>query len=160
MAYALAGLALVSAYSQSEAIKLEGNYQKQIYQTNAQFADLQSKNAIQIGNQNAAAIQRKTKKIIGAQRAAAAAQGIEVNSGSPLALQAETDYLGELDAITAKNNAWQEALGYKAQSSNLMFQGNQAQAAAQHRARNTLLSGGLQAGSFSLAGYSSARGNS
>jgi hypothetical protein len=49
----------------------------------------------------------------GAIRAAAGASGLDVNDGSPVRLAGDTAALGELDALTIRNNAARSAFGYR-----------------------------------------------
>lgn len=57
-----------------------------------------------------------TQQVIGAQRAAQAANGGEVNSGSNALLQQDAAQFGELDALIISNNAAREAYGYDVQA--------------------------------------------
>lgn len=133
-----------TAYSQSQAIKMQGNYQKNQLQFNAQVAGLQADDAISRGNKAAANKKRETKQIIGKQRAALAAQGIEVNSDTALLIQEDTAGLGAEDVQTIKNNAWREAFGYKVQATDYTGQAAFAQISSGFNARQTMLTGGLQ----------------
>lgn len=65
----------------------------------------------------------RTRQVIGAQRAGLAAQGIDINSGTALDVQADAAYVGELDALTARNNAELEAYGFKVQEQAYKMQG-------------------------------------
>ena len=133
----------IQGFNQSRAYSAEGAYQKQIYDSNAQIADIQAADAIDRGNRDASALKKQTKRLIGSQRAALAAQGIEVNDADALALQMDTAGQGAQDALKIKNNAWMEAWGYKVQSANYTSQGNFANLAAQNKSRNTILTTGL-----------------
>jgi len=150
-----AGSNVSSAYSQANALKMQGDYQKSQYEQNARIAEIQEKDAIARGDREALAVKKKVKGVIGAQRAAMAAQGIEINDDSALDIQADTAAAGAEDVLTVKNNAWREAWGYKVQASNYNAQGSFAQMASKNQAKNTLLTGGLQAVSSGLQGYKS-----
>ena len=133
-----------SAYQQSQAIKAQGNYQKNQLQFNAQVADLQANDAINRGNADAVTKKKQTKQVIGSQRAALAAQGIEVNSDTSSLIQQDTAGLGAEDVVTIKNNAWREAWGYKVQALEYSGQAGFAANSAKFNATQTLLTGGLQ----------------
>lgn len=120
-----------------------GEWQKQQFEFNKQIAEMQSKDAIRRGDSEARKVRKAGKQIIGSQRAALAAQGIEIDSGSALDIQGDTAYLSEMDALTIKNNAAREAWGYKMDALQSGYQGQMAQYAAQNKARSTLLTGGL-----------------
>lgn len=133
-----------NAFSQSQAIQAQAAFQKQQYDTNATLADMQSQDAINRGDKQAQLIKTKTSQMISSQRAAMGAQGVEVNSGSNMQIQEDTASIGALDALTAKNNAWREAWGYKMQASQYRGAGAMASLAADNESRNTLLTGGMQ----------------
>jgi hypothetical protein len=54
--------------------------------------------------------------MIGAQRAGIAAGNIDVGYGSAVDVQADAAHLGELDALTIRNNAQREAWGFKVEA--------------------------------------------
>lgn len=134
-----------NAYSQSQALSAQSAYQKQVYNQNASLAGMQADDAIQRGNLEAGKVRKRTNKMIGDQRASFGAQGIDPASGSAANIENETSAMGELDALTAKNNAWREAWGYKVQANQYTNQGSFAELAADNQSRNTLLTGGMQA---------------
>lgn len=148
-----------TAYSQSRAQKAEGAYQSQIYEANARLADLQAEDAISRGDAEAKKHNTQVKKLIGSQRAAFAAQGIDINSGSPLDVQADTAALGAEDEQTIKNNAWREAWGYKVQASDYRNSGAFSLLSSKNAAKNTVLTAGMNiAGDASNAYYYSKAG--
>ena len=144
-----------NAYAQSSAQQTQAEYQRQQYETNARLAEMSSKDAIKRGDEDAAKYKSKIKQTIGAQRAAMAAQGIEVDSGSALEIQEDTAAIGAEDMVTIKNNAWREAWGYRVQANNSYGEGAMAYMAGMNKSRNTLITGGIQAmqGGIQGAGY-------
>lgn len=132
-----------SSYAQSKALKTQGAYQKQQFDTNARIADIQAADAIKRGDKESANHMRKVRQLIGSQRAKAAASGVDANSGSALDIQLDTSNFGALDALTIKNNAWREAWGYRVQANDYRGQGAMASLSAKNAARNTILTGGL-----------------
>lgn len=96
----------------------QASYQAAVAKNNAVLARRNAEVAIQAGDVREQAKRRETAGIIGAQRAAYAAHGVDVNVGSPVDVQASTAELGELDALTIRNNAQREAYGYKIQEGN------------------------------------------
>lgn len=133
-----------NAYAQSSAINTQSKWQEMQLQTNERLANMQAEQAVKRGDKEAQAIRQKTKQLIGSQRAALAAQGIEVNADTSADIQADTASLGALDALTAKNNAWLEAWGYKVQANDYAGQAKMARMAGKFNAKQTLLTGGLQ----------------
>lgn len=131
----------------------QGNYEKAILDQNAEYADAQAKDAIQIGQQQEYRQRAGVRSLVGSQRAAGAAQGVDVDSGSMLDVQLEAVGVGELDALTIRNNAAREAWGYKVQAADLRNRGKLAQYAGRTQAstlRNaswgTLLTGASEIG--------------
>jgi hypothetical protein len=144
--YALNGASTVSQFAvqrkQANAIQRAGTYEQAAYNQNASFADEQAADAIARG-QTAELRQRvATRQFRGAQRAELASQGIDVGSGSALDLQDETVAMGELDALTIRNNARRLAYGFNVQAGDLRRQGILAELAAQNQA------GALRAASY------------
>lgn len=131
-------------YSQSQAIKAQGRFQKNQLEFNASVAELQAEDAITRGNKEALNKRKQSKQVIGSQRAALAAQGIEVNADTASQIQEDTAGLAAEDIITIKNNAWREAWGYRVQAQDLRTQAAMAKSAARFNQTQTILTGGLQ----------------
>jgi hypothetical protein len=148
-----AGLQINQADQQAKSVEAQGRYQKSLSGVNAGYAELQAKDAIERGEKDAQAIKRRGKQIIGSQRAALAAQGVEVDSGTALELQEETSELSQVDALTVRNNAWREAWGYRAEAQAATSAGQLASITAKANARNTLVTGGINAANTAGAGF-------
>lgn len=95
----------------------------------ARLAKLNAEDAIARGQQAESRHRLQVRGMVGSQRAALAAQGLDISSGTALDIQSETAYMGELDAQTIRNNAAREAYGIK---TNSML----SQMAARNTARN------------------------
>lgn len=132
-----------SAYSQSRAMKMQGQYQENQLNFNSKLAELQAEDATIRGNKEADIKRKQTKQVIASQRAALAAQGIEVNEDTALQIQQDTAGLGAEDVQTIKNNAWREAWGYKVQALDYSGQAKYAKNSAKFNSRQTILTGGL-----------------
>jgi hypothetical protein len=145
-----AASSLASAYGQSSAQRAQGVYLKAQADTNARLAMLNAEDAIRRGDLQSGVARRKGSAVSGAQKVAAAAQGVDINSGSAAALQKETEQLSEIDIQTIKNNAWKEAWGFKVQSEQYSSQGRYAEMAARNAAHGTMLTGGLAALSYGI----------
>lgn len=140
-ASAVGGLA--TSYAQSKAQSSQGSFVQQQYESNRQIAEIQSQDAIRRGEKDASDHRKRVRRLIGAQRAALAAQGIEVNDDSALDIQLDTAGEGAMDELTIKNNAWRESWGYRVQANDYAMRGAMAASAARNESRNTLLTGGL-----------------
>ena len=133
------------SYSEYKGIQLETEFEASQFETNSRIAELQAKDAERRGREDANAYKVKIKQLIGKQRAAMAAQGIEIDADSALDIQLETAELGELDAMTIKNNAFREATGHRIQALDYSSQSGYTRIAGKTKARNTLLTGGMSA---------------
>lgn len=152
-AYGGEGTALVSTVSdmsnavwQAIALSSIRDYQKQQLQFNQKLSLLAAQDAIIRGRKNADQIRQRGAKIRGAQVAAYAEQGVDVNYGTPAARQAETTQLAGADAIELENNAWREAFGFKTQA--ISYEAAQGYADAQYKAQlgQTIATAGSKVG--------------
>lgn len=143
----------VSAYGQLKS----GSETNKMFQRNAQFAEYQAQDAEARGKIDERKMRQLTEKTIGAQRAGLAGQGVDVNTGSALDVQADAAYLGELDALTIRTNAAKEAWGYRTQSQNLIQRGKNAKREGELGAFNTILGAGS---SLLLSSYGGGFGGS
>lgn len=117
MAASAAGAA-VSAYSahqQAAAQQQAMAYQAAVAMNNKQIAEQYAEAEVQKGQRLEEAKRTETAQREGMVRAAVGASGIDVNSGSPLRLQADTAMTGDLDALTIRNNSMRAAYGYRVQ---------------------------------------------
>lgn len=156
-----AAVPLITAIAQSRATKAQASYESSILESNARIAELQAADAIRRGNLEAEKIKKQTRQVIGAQRAALAAQGLELGEDDAAAIQADTAEIGALDVLDTKNNAWREAWGYKVRARNYSTAASFSRQAASNASRNTILTGGLSFardlayGLYSMSGKSS-----
>lgn len=136
----------IGARNAGAAARASGDYSSAVFGVNADIADAQAEDAIARGAEAEQRSRADTRGTIGAQRVAFAAQGIDIASGSAADVQGDTAYLGELDALTIRNNAKREAWGYTVEAMNYRAQGRLArlggrnsQRAANMQATSTLL---------------------
>jgi len=93
-------------------------YQQQNALTNQTLANQRAADAIQQGENQAVQLSQKARQLKGSQRAAFAANGVRLDSGSPVAVQASTDYMRDVDLATIRANAARAAWGQQVQASN------------------------------------------
>lgn len=150
-------LDFASSFSQSEMLKLQGEaarlrgkLERENFQWNAKLSDLAAQDVTARSSLEEGNIVARGRQVRGAQRAAAAASGVEVDSGSALQLQRETEFLTEMDVLTLRSNALRESFGLKMQSNELRYRGQMAElggrmeeAALRSKARATLITGGI-----------------
>jgi hypothetical protein len=97
------------AERQAQANANAANYNAAVARNAATFAQQQ-------GEIRAQASDIRTGQAIGRSRAIAAAGNLDVNSGSPLDIQASNASIGRLNSLTIRNNAAREAWGQNAQA--------------------------------------------
>jgi len=103
------------AESQNEAAE----YNAQLYESNAEIVDLQTKYVEAKGGRDSVLYGMRVAELVGSQRAAYAASGAVVDQGSAYHVTMDTVTWGAFDAMTILNNSKMEALGLKAQSEDL-----------------------------------------
>ena len=140
----------VSAYGSYKA----GEAQQDIANRNAKLLERSADDAIERGNEEAIASRRRTKLLVGEQRATAAAQGLDVNSGVAFDLQDQATQHGLADEATIRKNAWREAWGIRTQAGNQRQEGRYAKRAGTNNAIGTSLSGLGQSYAYWQAGQS------
>lgn len=139
----LMGLSAAQAMQQSAAQKSAGEFNAAQYETNAKLASMQAQDAIQRGDIEANRKMMETRRMIGAQRAGYAAQGVDVAGGSAADVQADTAAIGALDAQTIRTNALKEAWGYRMQGLDYEGKARFTKLATENESRLSLLTGGL-----------------
>lgn len=114
---------VAGAWKSGTAAKKAGQAQRRVAESqaelldyNASVADLQAQDALDRGVLDEGRYRSQIRGLIGTQRADYAAQGVSVAEGSPADVQADTAFLGELDALTVRQNAMREAWGYQVQA--------------------------------------------
>ena len=106
------GMSMYGMAQQASAQQDSMNYQAQIANNNAIIAKQNADTATAQGEAQVQANQRKTASLVGAQRAALSANGIDANSGSALDVQSSASEMGQLDDLTIRYNAQQTARNY------------------------------------------------
>lgn len=115
----------MSAQSQAASAQAaQANYQAQVAENNRITSERLAADAEQRGELDVRRHRQQVEQLKGRQVAALAASGVDVASGSPLDVLADTAGLGAIDAQTIRHNAAREAWQHRVQGSN---QRNQAE---------------------------------
>lgn len=122
----------------------QGKYEKGVADANSRFLERQADDAISKGETEARRHESATRGLIGRQRAAAAANGVDINSGSALDAQESAAGMGAIDALTIRNNAYAEAFGYRMGALNQKNAGKYGMRASRFVAGQTLLGSALE----------------
>lgn len=136
---------LGTAWLQADALKRQGKAEEEISNQEARLLELQAEDALARGRVESANVLRKGRFVKGAQHAGYAGQGVAVGTGTAAAVQAETDQMSGMDALTVQNNAFREAWGYRSAATTTRFEGKMKRIGNNNAARDTLLTGGLGA---------------
>lgn len=108
--------AAYGAYSASESSKAQAEYQSDMAENNAKVSKWQAEDAVARGGEAAIQQQRQAERVRGTQVARLASNGLDITSGTPLAILEDTMFFGQQDANTIRNNAAREAWGFQTQA--------------------------------------------
>ena len=107
------------AYQQSQAQQQAYAYQAAVAANNAAAAEIAAQDALRRGQKEEQNVRLKTAALRGSQRASLAARGIDLGEGSALDILTTTDFMGERDALTTRDNAEKEAWGHRVRGAGL-----------------------------------------
>lgn len=85
---------------------------------NARMSEVSAQSELRRGQSQSGALTLKAGQMKAAQRARLSANGIALDEGSAVDIQASTDIMKEIDANTITSNAIQSAWGYRVQGTN------------------------------------------
>lgn len=108
------GLSALGASKKADAESDALAYKAQVARNNAIIAERNAASAVEAGSVKGQINDLRTKSLVGQQLVAQAANGLDVNSGSNLAVRQSTADIGRLDTLTIIANAGKEAVGYLA----------------------------------------------
>jgi hypothetical protein len=135
---------VAGAYNRASALKAQGGHEESISNWNASQLDAQARDAISLGDSAAARVRGgDVSRMVAKQRTAAAGQGVDVSHGSAAQGQASSAAMGALDALTIRNNAAREALGFKGQAIGERYKGRLSRISGDTEARGSMISGGM-----------------
>lgn len=120
----------MSAYSQAKNQQAALQAQSQVALDNEQLATWGAQDAVRRGEDAANTVKLRGAQVKGQQRAAMAANNIDLSVGSAQNILNDTDYISAVDASTLQANAAREAWGYKQQARQYRQQAGAARAAA------------------------------
>lgn len=101
---ALAGTALATGLS-AYGMYQQGKYQQGVAEANAKLTEFEADRAMQRAEDEAAVIRRRGAQMKGDQRAAFAARGLDLSSGTPADILDQTDFFTQTDIATTRSNA-------------------------------------------------------
>lgn len=113
-----AGVGAAGQIQQGQAQAQASKYNAKVAEMNATLADRKSRDALERGKIEEQNKRQEISQLQGRQKAAMAANGVDLTFGSPLDTMVDTATLGELDALTVRRNANREAYDYEVQGVN------------------------------------------
>jgi hypothetical protein len=120
----------VGAYYSAKGQRTSLRYQADIAETNARLSEMGAQSELARGQREEQSVRLRTAQLKSGQRAAMAANGIDLGEGSAAEILTSTDYMGEMDANTVASNAVQSAWGQRTQSLNFKNDALMARATA------------------------------
>jgi len=100
--------------------------QKKAAEHNKQIARMAAADAKERGHTEEYRHRQRVAALIGRQRALIGGSGFTVDEGSTLTIVEDAATLGEIDALTIRNNASREAWGYEQQATQFQFEAHMA----------------------------------
>ena len=145
---ALAGVGILAG----TAISAAGQYQageanEAIAKRNATLGRARAVDSIRRGKVQAGIAREQFKALSSEQDVGFATQNIQLNTGTPVEIRAETAMMAELEVNTILNNAAAEAWGFEQGAQESILSGEVAKASSRFGAAGTLFSGVGQAAS-------------
>jgi hypothetical protein len=141
------GVAAYSSYEQQKSANAAADYNAKIQERNAENANVQANQVIELGKVEEAQHRLQVAKLKGTQRATGAGSGLLIDQGSNLQITQDTEGFGELDALTIRANAARTAWGVRNESADSMAQANltrMKKSSPALAAGSSLLAGGSQ----------------
>jgi hypothetical protein len=93
-------------------------YNAKVAEMNATLSDRRAKDAVARGAQEEQRKRMQVAQLKGSQRAAMAANGVDLSFGSPLDTLVDTAVLGELDALNIRSNSYRESYDHQVDAVN------------------------------------------
>lgn len=130
-----------ATYVAYDSNKKTGEANEQIAENNARLAADDAKNAQAMGDRESEQQTWRNRALMGAQRAAIAARGIDSQIGTPAEILGETALFGEVDQQNIRLNTARNAWGFNAQVRNINNQSRVDKYQSRQRGTGTILSG-------------------
>lgn len=107
-----------SAEGAAALLEQRGELEAAVHEQNAQLLEVQAQDTLEAGNQAERQSRAAYAVLKSKQRARLAANGVALDEGSALRIQADTDYASDVDADVIKTNAIKAAFGYRVSAVN------------------------------------------
>ena len=148
-----AGLQAYSSLTSSSAMKAQADMAKSQAKYNAVLNEMQQDQIKEQGLKDASNAGAELRQMLGSQKVAYAAQGVEVDSEIAQKVRDETTQTGLEDIATIKNNAWKQAWGLEMDKKSMLTTAQNNFDATNSQANATLITGGLKAINTGISAY-------
>lgn len=111
-------MSAIGSYGAAKTQKVNLQLQADLADINARMMESSAQSALMQGQRQYGSIMMKGAQVKGAQKAATAANGIDLSSDTAVRNFASTDFMAESDANTAEANAVRAAWGYRMEATN------------------------------------------
>lgn len=118
------------AYGDAKSQRSALNYQANMAEINARMADTSAEVELIRGNAEVGRLTLQHGQHRGQQRAALAANGVDLGEGSAAEVQASSELLNEMDMDTLRSNVVRAAWGHRAEATNYRTQAMMSRGAA------------------------------
>jgi hypothetical protein len=140
------GMTIAAGAMTAKAQYDAGKFQNKLNKQEAKYEDEKAKDAVSRGVEQQDKIRAQIRRVLGAQRAGFGGSGIDISAGgSPFDVAMDSEREGELDMLTARNNAAREAFGYRSRAQQLRKAGKYAKKSGKSNALGTILTTGASA---------------
>ena len=150
---ASAVLTVGSGLYAADSAKKSGEYTAEVAAENAKLDDFRAEQSGRLGSIAEENHRAKVRQMVGTQRANLAANGIDMSSGTAADMIDETETMGEVDALTLRFNAQQEAWGYRVGGTNNRNEGKFAKWSGERQATGTYLSTAANVAGSAVSAY-------
>lgn len=104
----------------------QGEDDAETLRANADIMDQRARDARVRGGLEEKKSRDETRQIMGSQKAAMGASGVEADSGTYAKVQDQTTRMGEQDALTIRSNAYREAWGFDVEAAGMRKKADKA----------------------------------
>lgn len=148
------GAAAGVGYSIANAQALRGQqqYANAATNINSEWSRIQQAQVLQNGSLAGSRARQGYQNLASTQRAAYAANGVNVNSGSAAQVQSETRALGEIERLQIQQAAYNQALGIQAENLAAIGQNRMRQIAVRQGINSSYINAAAQAGGGLIRG--------
>lgn len=108
----------IGSYWQTKSQKSAMEYQARMSEINARVAEGSAQQELRIGNEQIAQLTLQHAQLKGRQRAAMAANGVDLGEGSAAEVQVSSEMLKDMDMATLKYNAIRRAISARGDAVN------------------------------------------